>query len=759
MMQRSTKKKKKAVRQSRNENPATKKRKSSGLNLVDNVAPDVLRIIAYVYLDLLSFAKLVITSKQSYELLDPVWKEYILLQFPYFQLEALDKKTPTYFQLYKKIEQATYPEYTAQREKEIFMLVYSGQPELIPERKITLTCDDFDKKDSFGETLISILQKKKLKAFLENTNETFIYAPSHNTFDQLHEIANWSSLDKPNRAKVIELGVKLNLCSGKFKKLFEERLLDILDLGLCPLELAAAHNALDAAIMLLELKVPVINDACPLYMAAQEGHFEMVKLLVDSGQDVSQTAGEGYTPLYIAAQRGHIDIINYLHTHGADIDARCRNGSTPLYIAAQEGKIDVIIYLLSHGANAARNFRTGFTPLYVAARNGHARCVEILLQAEGVNIEAADHEGSTPLYVACQNGHLETCKKILAAGASPEADFLGGYTPLYIASQNGYYKIVEALCQNKIKPRINDRVPNGSTALYIAAQNALILVVEELCKAGANLNCVYSEGYTPLYVASQKGFLPIVKTLLQYGANLDCRTSKGASPLYVAAQKGNIGIVKFLLRQGADVNSTFHNGFTPLHIAVLGDHLSCVKLLVQYGASLVAKDLKGCTPLDLANSKSVAGYLSSEIDRIKKANNQSQSSTNSDQQEIIFNDMVSKITKVCRLYRERYESAKKLLTSIKDVTSQSSGFSQKIIDVQKMTVELCFNLYRTHSNSSNLLFSTNLFANELKKVIRSEFKIEFPDEINESTPFPIIPFGEKERQVAKKPHGGTQRAL
>ncbi len=67
-----------------------------------------------------------------------------------------------------------------------------------------------------------------------------------------------------------------------------------------------------------------------MYIAAQKGHFEIVKLLVEKNADVNAPTLKGATPLYVAAQKGHMKIVEYLLDNAADINARFQNGYTPV---------------------------------------------------------------------------------------------------------------------------------------------------------------------------------------------------------------------------------------------------------------------------------------------------------------------------------------------------------------------------------------------------------------------------------------------
>ena len=54
-----------------------------------------------------------------------------------------------------------------------------------------------------------------------------------------------------------------------------------------------------------------------------------------------QAATDGMTPLIIAAQQGHLDIVRFLVEVGVAKDQAATDGMTPLIIAAQQGHLDM----------------------------------------------------------------------------------------------------------------------------------------------------------------------------------------------------------------------------------------------------------------------------------------------------------------------------------------------------------------------------------------------------------------------------------
>lgn len=177
------------------------------------------------------------------------------------------------------------------------------------------------------------------------------------------------------------------------------------------LYLAARDNDVDKVNALLPAAryKKSFNDKTALYIAAQKGSLEAVKSLLAAGNgDINIATTEGATSLHCAANEGHADIVSLLLANGADVNATYY-GATPLLMAAQAGHAEIVRMLLAHGADCSALCKD-VSPLYLATQNGHLEVVKILLDA-GADIDHLTN-GLTAGAVAENNLHYETATAI-----------------------------------------------------------------------------------------------------------------------------------------------------------------------------------------------------------------------------------------------------------------------------------------------------------------------------------------------------------
>jgi len=153
--------------------------------------------------------------------------------------------------------------------------------------------------------------------------------------------------------------------------------------------------------------------------------------------------------------------------------------------AAASGDNDEVAAILSMDNRLTRAVsKDGWTPLHLAAHFGHAAVVETLLANNAdVGARSANEMRNQPLHAAVAGRRVETARRLLDAGADPNATQAGGFVPLHSAAQNGDRALVELLLARGAD--VNARTEDGRTALALAEAAGRGEVAELLRQRGA----------------------------------------------------------------------------------------------------------------------------------------------------------------------------------------------------------------------------------------------------------------------------------
>jgi len=247
------------------------------------------------------------------------------------------------------------------------------------------------------------------------------------------------------------------------------------------------------------------------------------------------------------------------------------------------------------------------------------------LLAAGADPNAALNSGETPLMLAARDGRVDTVHALLEGGADPNAKEKNGeQTALMWAIAGRHSAVAKELVQNKAD--VNARSKGGSTALMFAARGDM-QSARTLLNAGADPNLQIPDwGGTALIIASTMGQADIVEALLDNGADPNYRDKNGFTALHSAVRDSDYGedaaqraravaTVKVLLAHRADPNARLHQekptvrgldelqfeGATPLALAAEVNNLDAIKVLVAGGADPNIPTAMGTTPLMLAS--------------------------------------------------------------------------------------------------------------------------------------------------------------
>jgi ankyrin repeat protein/catechol 2,3-dioxygenase-like lactoylglutathione lyase family enzyme len=189
-----------------------------------------------------------------------------------------------------------------------------------------------------------------------------------------------------------------------------------------------------------------------LHTAAQAGHVDAVKLLLQHGADPNaREAGDNTYPIHWAAAGGHLEIVRALLDAGGDVhgigdvheldvigwatvyrppgdvpsDVMAllteRGARHHIYSAIATGDAALVRALVERDASALdrrmSRFENGQTPLHFAISRGQYDMLPLLVEL-GVDLEAPDDHGQTAMASAMLRGDREAMRHLHAGGAN-----------------------------------------------------------------------------------------------------------------------------------------------------------------------------------------------------------------------------------------------------------------------------------------------------------------------------------------------------
>ena len=381
-----------------------------------------------------------------------------------------------------------------------------------------------------------------------------------------------------------------------------------------------------------------------LQAAAEAGHIEVVRSLLEFGMDPNALSGFHSYPLDAATFHGHRPVVEALLRHGAMI--RPSTIQTSVY-AADVGILRLFIEKLpekqkspkddeDNPSHSSWGYRSGMeelqqTPadrshlvdaIYAAALANRLPCTKYLI-GEKVNINGnTQFFYRNALQAAASQGYIAMMALLLENGSHVNnfsEEFINnidfdahkelfhlepGHEDAYQSSSKNsptpdlanyvLSREQEDVYQAQGKKTANQRPSHyveddrHGSALQSAAHAGHLDALQLLLDHGARVN-EYSGYYgTSLQAAAHGGHLEIVKKLVSAGAHINTLTGHFGNPLQAASAAGHIHVAKYLLEAGALINARGGEYGYALHACTRTGDQSMAQLLLDQGADINA---------------------------------------------------------------------------------------------------------------------------------------------------------------------------
>jgi len=187
-----------------------------------------------------------------------------------------------------------------------------------------------------------------------------------------------------------------------------------------------------------------------LLIAAEEGHDQLIRLLLDRGAEVNAQGGAFGNALQAASRGGHEKVIQVLLDRGAKVNAQGGLYDNALQAASAHGHEQIVQVLLDRGAKINAQGGHYDNALQAASLYGNENIVQVLLD-RGAKVNAQGEYHGNALQAASWEGHEKVIQVLLDRGAEVNAQ--GGHygNALLAASTHGHEQIMQVLLDRGAK--------------------------------------------------------------------------------------------------------------------------------------------------------------------------------------------------------------------------------------------------------------------------------------------------------------------
>ncbi|KAM7534267.1 hypothetical protein Aperf_G00000107865 [Anoplocephala perfoliata] len=337
-----------------------------------------------------------------------------------------------------------------------------------------------------------------------------------------------------------------------------------------------------------------------LLEAARTNRCDILQMIIDQRRcrlDVKNNLDR--TALHLAAAQGCFEAVKLLVEAHAPVDLPDKHGMSPMFWAAYNDHVEIVIYLIEHGASVQRKTKRGFTLLHVLAKSDSIKTMESLVRSKLIrNFQELDLNDFTPLMVATISGSLRATTVLSRIGSLETHLDKTKKNVFHLAVLSECPLVLEQLCKHDEMPKLINAFDDDHMApIHYAVDLDDIDSTTILLKYRARVNIKSKNVPYPLITASHRGNITMMNLLLENRANIGKANFAGNTPLHIACMANEVEAAKFLLRKGADITALNKRFQIPFNAAVEQDSAEAAELLILAGTPLNEVDRAAKTPL------------------------------------------------------------------------------------------------------------------------------------------------------------------